>query len=98
MVGTHTAKIFHYECGGLFHFKGNILSIPPKPVEISHEWVLPNINYQEPEHYTRLFDESEEGPFEVPPGCTTVGAINPPLVILSCMSCRKSILLVCYVN
>ena len=26
--------------------------------------------------YARLFDESEEGPFEFPPGCTQVGAIR----------------------
>ena len=31
--------------------------------------------YQEPEFYARLFDEWEEGPFDVPPGCTNVGVL-----------------------
>ena len=47
-----------------------------KTVELSHTWVLTNFKYQETEFYSRLFDESEEGPFEVPPGLTNVGIIR----------------------
>ena len=44
----------------------------PNPVEISHKWVLKTSNDQELEFYAIFFDGSEEGPFEVPPGCTKV--------------------------
>ena len=33
------------------------------------------MKYQGPEFYARLFDYSEEGPFEFPPGRTNVGVI-----------------------
>ena len=55
---------------GKFIFKGNIPSRLPKPIEISHEWFLKIFKYQEPEFYSRLFDESEKVPFEVSPGFT----------------------------
>ena len=58
------------EHDGKFIFKVNILSRLLKPVEISHEWMLTNLKYQEPESYAKLFDESERGSFEVPPGRT----------------------------
>ena len=47
-----------------------MLSRLPKPVELSHEWVLKNFRYQEPQFYARLFDNSEKLPFELPPGHT----------------------------
>ena len=58
----------HEERGGKIHLKGNMLIILQKPVGISHEWVLNFFKYQEPEFYARLFNNYEEGPFEVPPG------------------------------
>ena len=51
-----------------FLFKENLLSILPKPFELTHKWIKKNFKYQEPEFYSRLFDESENRPFEVPPG------------------------------
>ena len=51
-----------------FIFKGNILSRLPKPIELTHKWIKINFKYQEPEFYFRLFDESDNGPFEVPSG------------------------------
>ena len=42
---------------GMFNFKGNILSRLPKPVELSHKWVLTNFKYQEEEFHDILFDE-----------------------------------------
>ena len=47
-----------------------MLSILPKHVDLSHEWVLEMFKYQEPAFHAILFDKSEEGLFEVPPGCT----------------------------
>ena len=44
-----------------------MISILPKPVELSHERILKIFKYQEPEFYSGLFDKSEKGPFEVPP-------------------------------
>ena len=51
-------------------FSKKILSKLPKPVGLSHEWININFKYQEPYFYSRLFDESENGPFEVPTGLT----------------------------
>ena len=45
---------------------GNFLSRLPKPVGISHEWIKTDFNYQEPDFYSRLFDDSKKN-FEVPP-------------------------------
>ena len=53
-----------------FLFKGKFISRLPKPIELSDEWVLKIFKYQEPEFYSRLFDESEKVPFEVSPGFT----------------------------
>ena len=50
-----------------------------KTVELSHTWVLINFKYQETELYSILFDELEEGPFEIPPGRTKVGVIIKPV-------------------
>ena len=54
----------------IFLFKGKYLSRLPTPVELSHEWIKTNFNYQHPDFYSRLFDESENGPLEVPTGRT----------------------------
>ena len=53
-----------------FIFKVNMLSRLPELVEISHEWVLTNFNYQEPKTYAKCFDDPEKGPSEAPPGHT----------------------------
>ena len=47
-----------------------------KPIELSHDWVLKNFKYQDPEFYNRSFDQSEEGPSEVTPGCKDVVVIR----------------------
>ena len=44
-------------------------------VELSQYCILTTFKYQDPEFYARLFDESEEGPYGVPPGHTNVGVI-----------------------
>ena len=89
MVGTHS-KLNFYRI---------MLSILTNTVELSHEWILINFKYQEPEFYARIFDESEDGYFEVPPGCIKVGIIrkllpnDPKLYIF-----RLSIVLSCSVH
>ena len=55
---------------GNFLYKVNLLRRLPKPVEISHKWINTSSKYQKPEFYSRLFDDSENGPFEVPRGRT----------------------------
>ena len=75
-----------------------MLIIIPKPVELSQEWFLKILKYQEPEFYTRLFDNPDEGTFEVPTFCMEVFRIrNQYLVLLSCMFSRKARFMVCYV-
>ena len=66
------------ERDGMFHFKGNLVSILPGPFEPSHKWFLTNFKYQGPELYDRIFDESDEGTFEVPPGITNILVIRKP--------------------
>ena len=65
----------HY---GKFIFKVNLIGTLPKPIELSHKWILKNFNYKEPLFYTILFNDSEAGPFEVPPGHTKVYLIRKP--------------------
>ena len=48
--------------------KEKILSRLPITVELTHKWIKKQFNYQDPDFYSQLFDESENGPFEVPPG------------------------------
>ena len=60
---SHIVHILCEKCDGKFIFKEKILSRLPKTVEISHEWVKTNFKYQEPEFYSRLFDDSEKGHF-----------------------------------
>ena len=60
-------------------FKENMIIRLPKPIELLHDWVLENFKYQDPCFYARLFDDSEEGPFEVPPGRKKVFVIIKPL-------------------
>ena len=66
-------QILCEERDGDTSFRWNLIIRLPKPVEISYEWVLKIFNDQEPGFYARLFDESEEGPYEVPPVCTKAG-------------------------
>ena len=63
------SNVQNQEIDGKFIFKGIILSRLPNPVELSPEWVLEIFKYQEPDFYSRFFDESEKGPFEVSAGC-----------------------------
>ena len=58
------------KCDGFFILKGNLLSRITKCVELAHERVKTNFKYQEPEFYSRFFDDSENRPFEVSPGRT----------------------------
>ena len=53
-----------------------MLSRLTNTVEISHKWVLINFKYQEPSFYDRLFDNYEEGPFDVPSGHMKVVVIR----------------------
>ena len=46
----------------------NFLIRLPKPFGLSNKWIKTNLKHQKPQFYSRLFDESEHGPFEVPPG------------------------------
>ena len=64
------SNVQNQEIDGKFIFKGILLSRLPNPVELSHVWVLEIFKYQEPEFYYILFDESENGPLEAPPGST----------------------------
>ena len=61
-------QILHEICDVKYLFEGNIISKLPKPVEITPEQTKKNFKYQEPYFYPRLFDESENVTFEVPPG------------------------------
>ena len=63
------------ERDGNFYLYGNIIIRIPNPVEPSHEWVLKIFKHQDTEFYIRLFDESEEGTFEVNPVHKKVGVI-----------------------
>ena len=63
----------------MFHFFINNFSRLPHPEELSHKRLSNNYKYQDPDIYTRLFGESGEGPFEVPPGHVNVGVIIKPL-------------------
>ena len=63
----------------MFPFKVNMISILLKLSELSHEWLLKNFKYQEPVFYSRLFENDEEGPFEVPLGITNVGVTRKPV-------------------
>ena len=47
-------------------------------VELSHGWVFKISKYQETDFYDRLFDDSGEGPFEVPTYRKTVGVKPVP--------------------
>ena len=66
----HIFQILREKRDRNIHLKGNLLSRIPKPVVLSHDWIKNNVKYQEPEFYSIFFDESENGPFEVPPGHT----------------------------
>ena len=55
---------------GKFLFEVKFRSRLQSTVELSHESVLKNFKGQEPKFYSILFDVSEKGPFQVPPGST----------------------------
>ena len=55
---TQIVQILGDKSGGNFLLKGILLSILPKSVELSNEWIKTNFKYQEPEFYSRLFDGS----------------------------------------
>ena len=42
---------------------------------------MKNLKYQEPEFYSKIFDESKNFPFEVLPGRTKVGVITKPVPV-----------------
>ena len=65
---TSIVQILREISYGDFIFKGNFLIRLPKYVELSYEWIKKIFKYQKPEFYSRLFGESENGPFEVPTG------------------------------
>ena len=69
----------HKENDGKFILSGIVLIRITNPVELSHKWELINFEYQETESYARLFDESEEGSFEVSPGCTKLVKLKKTL-------------------
>ena len=48
--------------------KRKFISRQPKPTGLSQEWIQNNFKYKYPEFQYRLFDESGNGPFEVPLG------------------------------
>ena len=50
------AQILREERDDIFIFKVNMLRRLPKPVELSHKWVLKKCQYQEPIFYATLFD------------------------------------------
>ena len=58
-----------------FYFYGKLLSRLPN-VELSHELALKNFKPKETAFYTRLFNKSDEGPFEVPPCRTKVSVMR----------------------
>ena len=95
---TQIVHLLREKRDGKFIFKGKFLSILPNPVEISHKWVLKYLRYQEPYFYFRFFDESEKGSFEVPPGYINKYEKTQHLMLLSCMFCRKIMVIVCSVH
>ena len=54
---TQISQILREKQYGKFLFRVNFLRILINPVELSHEWDLMNFKYQEPEFYSRSFDE-----------------------------------------
>ena len=60
----HIVQILREKSDGRFLFKGKFLIRPTNTVVLSHEWIKTNFKYQEPEFYSRLFDESGNGPFD----------------------------------
>ena len=63
----HIVQILRDKRDGKLLFKRKPLSRKPNPVELSHEWVLTDLKYQEPEFYSIFFDELLKKHFEVPP-------------------------------
>ena len=58
--------------------------------DTAHEWFKTNSKYQEPEFYSGLFDETENGPFEVPLGSIKIYDLkNDYLMLQSCVFYRR---------
>ena len=82
-----------------FIYKVTFLGRLPKSVKLIDEWIRKNNKYQEPEFYHQLFDESENWPFELPPGhIKTYDKKNQYLMLKSCMIYIKLIVLECSVH
>ena len=64
---TQIVQILCELCDGDFLFGVKVFSILTKPVELTHKYIKKVFKYQQPYFYSLLFDESENGPFEVPP-------------------------------
>ena len=94
----HIFQILFETRDGEFLFIGKFPSREPKPFGLSNECIRNNFKYQETEFYSRLFDESEHGPFEVPPRRKKKYDKNEYLILLSCMFYRKIRVLMCSVN
>ena len=47
-LNTNIAQIFCEKCDGKFLFNENLLIRLPTTVELSHEWIKTNFNYQKP--------------------------------------------------
>ena len=59
MFGTQAVHVLCDESYGMFHFKVNMLRIIQNTVELSNDWFLNNLKYQEPVFYARSFDDYE---------------------------------------
>ena len=68
--------MFIEERDGKFHLSVNMISRIQNHVELSHEWELINLKYQESEFYASIINQYEGGPFIVPPGRTKIGRIG----------------------
>ena len=66
-MNTQIFKILREIHDETFLFKVNFLTKLSKPVELTPKWIKTDFKYQDPYFYYRLFDESENGPFEFPP-------------------------------
>ena len=86
---THSVQILREICIGNFIFKENLLIRIPKPIELSHKCIKINFKYQETEFYYRLFDKSENGPFEVPLGSANIHNKNSVPMLQRCMFIGK---------
>ena len=96
---TQIVQILREMRDGNFLFKRKFLSRLTKPVELTHNWIKKMFKYQDPEFYYQLFDESENGSFEVPLGCIMTYDLKIKYLMLkSCTFYRKIRVLMCSGN